>query len=93
MPYLVRFKHASIRIRTEEQDFSSTLALPYEWEESVYDKAQEILSQDTPEPKGKCISEISNHDANLCHNVIAGRSVTGIIHLTNKTLIDWHGKK
>lgn len=36
---------------------------------------------------------LSHHDANLCHNVVAGRSVTGVLHFINKTPIDWHSKK
>ncbi len=32
-------------------------------------------------------------DANLYHNMITRRSVMGILHLVNKTLIDWYSKK
>jgi hypothetical protein len=32
-------------------------------------------------------------DANLFHDLITGRSVTGILHLVNKTPIDWYSKK
>jgi len=32
-------------------------------------------------------------DANLYHDLITGRSVTGILHLANKTPIDWYSKK
>jgi hypothetical protein len=32
-------------------------------------------------------------DANLYHNVLTGRSVTGILHLINGTPIDWYSKK
>ena len=32
-------------------------------------------------------------DANLMHNIITGRSCTGIIHLLNKTPIDWFSKR
>jgi hypothetical protein len=32
-------------------------------------------------------------DANLYHDMITGRSVTGILHLANKTPIDWYSKK
>ena len=31
--YLVKFKHATIRIRTKEPDLSSIPIAPYEWEE------------------------------------------------------------
>jgi hypothetical protein len=32
-------------------------------------------------------------DANLYHNVLTGRSVTGVLHFLNGTLIDWYSKK
>jgi hypothetical protein len=32
-------------------------------------------------------------DANLMHDVTTGRSVTGILHLANKTQIEWYSKK
>jgi hypothetical protein len=32
-------------------------------------------------------------DANLMHDIATGRSVTGILHLLNKTPIDWYSKK
>jgi hypothetical protein len=32
-------------------------------------------------------------DANLMHDVVTGRSVTGILLLANKTHIDWYSKK
>ena len=47
-----------------------------------------MLPADAPEPLGKFVVTISYHDTNLCHNVLAGRSVTGVLHLANKTPID-----
>jgi hypothetical protein len=32
-------------------------------------------------------------DANFMHNITLGKLVTGILHLVNKTPIDWHSKK
>ena len=32
-------------------------------------------------------------DANLFHDILSGRSVTGVLHLINKTPIDWYSKK
>jgi hypothetical protein len=32
-------------------------------------------------------------DANLMHDVTTGNSVTGILHLINKTSLDWYSKK
>ena len=32
-------------------------------------------------------------DANLYHDVLSGKSVTGVLHLINKTPLDWFSKK
>ena len=32
-------------------------------------------------------------DANLLHDMITGRSVTGILHFINQRLVDWYSKK
>ena len=41
---------------------------------------------------GKPVQMITFVDANLMHDVSIGRSVTGILHLMNKTPIDYHTK-
>ena len=51
---------------------------------------KEDIPEDCPEPKGKLTSYV---DANLCHDMITGRSVTGIIHITNQTVLDYYTKK
>jgi hypothetical protein len=53
----------------------------------------EELPQDAPKPCGKHVALTHYVDANLMHDVITGRSVTGILHLVNKTPIDWFSKK
>ena len=32
-------------------------------------------------------------DANLCHDFVTGKSVTGIIHLLNQTIVEYFSKK
>ena len=39
------------------------------------------------------MATISYHDVNLCHNTMTGRTVTGVLHMLNKTPIDWCSKK
>ena len=82
-----------MRIRTKEPDLSSIPITPYEWEESVCGKVTELLPQDAPVPKGKHVVIVIYHDANLHHNVVTGRSVTGVLHFVNKTPTDWNTKK
>ena len=58
----------------------------YDWEESVYGKVSEVVPADAPEPLGKHVVAASCRGANLCHNILSGRSVTGMLHLVNKTV-------
>ena len=90
--YLMKFKCGVIRIRTEEPDYSDVPEKIYEWAHTCYKGAKEIVPEDTPTPKGKSVKSTSYVDANLYHDLISGRSVSGILHLLNKTPIDWFSK-
>ena len=81
-------KNATIRFRTEEADLSGLPDQIFEWETSVYGEVKELAPSDIPPTLGKSVVSVSYHDANLFHNVITGRAVTGILHLLNKTPID-----
>jgi hypothetical protein len=59
----------------------------------VYGKVKELLPNNAPEPLGKYVTLSHYMDANLMHNITSGKSVTGILHLVNKTPIDWYSKK
>jgi hypothetical protein len=80
--------------RTEEPDYS---ALPeqdfVDWAYSVYGNVREIELNDAAEALGKYVTLTHYADANLFHDIITGRSVTGILHLVNKTPIAWYSKK
>jgi hypothetical protein len=91
--YLAKMRHAALRIRTDEPDFSDLPNIEYDWEQTIYGKLVEELPQDAPKPCGKHVTLTHYVDANLMHDVITGRSVTGILHLVNKTSIDWFSKK
>lgn len=91
--YLSKFRDGALRVRTEEPDFSNLPEKKYDWEYSVYGDVQEILPHDAPEPLGKPVVLTTFVDANLYHDLITGRSVTGIIEFVNKTLLDWYSKK
>ena len=91
--YLAKMKHAIIRIRTEEPDFSDIPDQEYDWARSVYGDVKELLPQNAPEPLGNFVTLSHYVDANLFHDLLTGRSVTGILHFTNKTPIDWYSKK
>jgi hypothetical protein len=52
-----------------------------------------LLPVGAPEPLGKHVTLTHYVDANLMHDIAMGRSVTGILHLVNKTPIEWYSKK
>jgi hypothetical protein len=55
---------------------------------TVYGKVEELLPVDAPEPLGNCMTLTQHYvDANLMHDEATRRSVTGILHLVNKTPI------
>jgi hypothetical protein len=54
---------------------------------------KEVLPKDAPEPLGKYVTLSHYVDANPIHDVITVKSVTGILHLINKTPLDGYSKK
>jgi len=55
-------------------------------------RRKEEIPLDAPAPKGKPVSMTSFFDANLHHDLVSGKSVTGVLHQLNKTPIDWCSK-
>ena len=91
--YLSKFRHSAIRIRTEEPDLSDVEFFDHDWTNSPYSGAKEILPVDAPPPLGKAVQMTTYVDANLCHDFLSGKAVTGILHFFNKTPADWFSKK
>jgi hypothetical protein len=91
--YLKRYKHGAIRVRTEKPEISNFHMVDYNWLYTVYRKMTELIPNNIPEPLGK--SAVCSHytDANLYHDMINGRSVTGIMHFANSTPIDTYLKR
>jgi hypothetical protein len=81
------------RVRTEEPKYSDIPDHQYDWVYTVYCNTKEVLPKDAPESLGKHVTLTHYVDANLMHDVPAGNSVTGILHLINKTPLDWYSKK
>lgn len=84
--------HGIIRIHTEEPDYSDIPEKVYDWFYTCYQGAKEEIPKDMPTPKGKGVKITTYFDANLYHDLISGRSVTGILHMLNKTVIDTYSK-
>ena len=90
--YLSKMRFGVIRIRTEEPDFSAIPEKKYEWEYTCYGNGKEEIPSDAPRPLGKRVVTSSYVDANLYHDLVSGKAVTGILHFFNKTPIDWFSK-
>ena len=65
----------------------------FDWTYSVYGDVHEILPDDMPEPLGEAVVTTTTMDANLNHCLATGKSLTGCLHLVNKTPVDWYSKK
>ena len=91
--YLAKMNEATIRVRTEIPDYSDLPEPHYDWSRSVYGNVTEDIPLDAPKPLGKLVRFTHFVDANLMHDVLTGKSVTGILHLANQTPIDWYSKK
>jgi hypothetical protein len=46
-----------------------------------------------PAPLGKPVMTTAYVDANLYHDYLSGRSVTGVLHLVNQTPVEWYCKR
>lgn len=91
--YLFNMKHAKIRIRVHEPDYSTLSPAVFDWATSVYGEIHEDIPESVPEPLGNFVTMTHYVDANLYHDMLTGRSVTGILHLLNATPVDWYSKK
>ena len=91
--YLATMKLGEIRVLTEEPDYSDLERVEYDWSKSVYGNISEEIPKDAPEALGGFVTLTHYQDANLFHDIITGRSVTGILHFLNKMPIDWYAKK
>ena len=64
-----------------------------DWMETVHGEGKEDIDPRAPPPLGKMVRATSFCDANLMHDVVTGRSATGILEFLNQTPIDWFSKR
>jgi hypothetical protein len=86
-------RHAVIRFRVSEPDYSDLPYSEYKWEKSIYGDVKEDIPTDAPEPLGNYVLLTHYLAANLYHDMLMGRSVSGILHFMNQTPMDWYSKK
>jgi hypothetical protein len=91
--YLSKMRHSAICVRTSEPDYSDLPEMEHDWSRSVCGEIQELIPQDAPKSLGKMVTLTHYVDASLMHDTINGRSVTRILHMINRTPLDWYSKK
>jgi hypothetical protein len=84
--YLRRNPSGATRFRVKIPNHEA-LATPvqYDWTSSVYGNVTEELPPDQPIPRGKLMRTTTYQDANLYHDLVTGRAMSGIIHFVNQT--------
>ena len=92
--YLAKFQDFKIRFRVDPQYYFS---VPYiskqDFKYTPYRICSEDLRLNAPKPKGKPITLTQYFNANIVHDVLSGKAVTGTIQFRNKTPMDWFSKK
>ena len=91
--YLRKYKYGAVRIRTNKPDYSDLKDVSYDWLYTTYGNVKEAIPKDLPKALGKSVVLTTYVDANLHHDLVTGRSVTGILHLVNQTPVDWYTKR
>ena len=91
--YIADMDHGGIRFRTEEPEFSNLPKQEFSWARSVYANVKEKIPEDCPPPRGRHVVTSTYVDANLHHDHVNGRALTGILHFVNATPIDWYSKR
>jgi hypothetical protein len=64
-----------------------------DWTYSVYGKVKEEEPKNMPTPLGKPVRLTAFVDANLMHDMVTGRSLTGLLLFVNQTPVEWYSKK
>ena len=85
-------KNATIRFRTHAPEYGNLPAKQHDWF-PVYGDITELLPEDAPKALGKPVTLTHYVGANLFHDALTGRSVTGKLHMMNATSINWYSKK
>jgi hypothetical protein len=91
--YPKKFSSAAMRLRTYQPDLDDLPNQEFDWSHTVYGKVEELLPRDATKPLGKMVTTVTYMDANLYHDILTGRSVTGVLHLCNGTLVDWYRRR
>ena len=91
--YISKMRHGTLRYRTDIPNFSDIDYVEHDWSRTVYAGAREEYPHNLPAARGMPVLQWSYVDANLYHDMLTGKAVTGVLHYINQTPIDWYSKK
>ena len=92
--HLRQFPHQKIRFRTDPPDVTAfNNSEDHGWAMTACSEDPEDVPLDAPEELGEELALTHHFDANLMHDVVTGKAVTGCLHLLNKTPIHSHSQK
>ena len=86
---------SGIRIRTSILDHKAIFGdepAKYDWMETVYGNPTEEILDGAPDAKWNTVHTTTYCNANLLHDLVTGRSATGILHFFNQMPTDWFSK-
>ena len=87
--FLAKYRDFKIRFCVDEPNLSLIPPIsPFDWKYTPYGYPKEGIPMDAPVPCRKKIILTHYFNANLVHDILSGKSITGIIHLWNKTPMD-----
>jgi hypothetical protein len=92
--YIKRNPDGAIRFRVKIPDHESvSQPTNFDWLSTIYGNSTEELPPDMPVPKGRVMRITTYQDANLYHDMVTGRAMSGVLHLVNQTPVFWFCKK
>ena len=91
--YLTRMRDSAVRFRKGCPNYDELRKEKYDWQDTIYSGAQEVILEDLLTPLGSKVVHTCYVDANLMHDITTGKSVSATLHLLNQTPIDWFSKK
>ena len=87
-----KFRHFKICFRTTEPDLLHIPIVKQDWENQAYGSPTKDIPTDASPPLGKHVTIIAFFDANLMHDVLSGKALTGVLYFYNKTPVNWRCK-
>jgi hypothetical protein len=91
--YLKSFSSAAVRVRTSQANLEDLSNQEFDWCHTVYGNVEELPPRDVPKQLGRMVTTFTYVDANFYHDMLTGKSVTGVLHLCNGTLVEWYSRR